>query len=104
MFLALRSEVRSLLALNNLERKFPEVLPEFTRLVASICIVPENLSLPCPERLAEKDRPIFRAAYACKAYVLLTGDLRDFGFLMNAPELASGILIQTVADFLAAIG
>ena len=97
MFLALRSEVRSLLALNNLERKFPEVLPEFTRLVASICIVPENLSLPCPERLAEKDRPIFRAAYGCKADVLLTGDLRDFGFLMNAPELASGILIQTVA-------
>jgi uncharacterized protein len=46
-------------ALRNHERKFPDVLPEFTRLVASICIVPENLSLPCPERLAEKDRPIF---------------------------------------------
>ena len=91
-------------ARRNLERKFPEVLPEFTRLVSSICIVPENLSLPCQERLAEKDRPIFRAAYGCKADVLLTGDLRDIGFLMNAPELASGILIQTVADFLAAIG
>ncbi|QPN69479.1 hypothetical protein [Synechococcus sp. CBW1108] len=94
-----REEVR-----RNLECKFPEVLPEFKRLVATICIVPENLSLPCPERLAEKDRSIFRAAYGCKADVLLTGDLRDFGFLMNAPKLASGILIQTVADFLAAIG
>ena len=104
MFKLAKSADASEEARRNLERKFPEVLPEFTRLVASICIVPENLSLPCPERLAEKDRPIFRAAYACKADVLLTGDLRDFGFLMNAPELASGILIQTVADFLAAIG
>jgi hypothetical protein len=30
--------------------------------------------------------PIVRAAHACKANVLLTGDHRDFGFLMNAPE------------------
>ena len=41
---------------------------------------------------------------ALRLMCLLTCDLRDFGFLMNAPELASGILIQTVADFLAAIG
>ena len=82
-----------MLALNNLERKFPEVLPEFTRLVSSICIVPENLSLPWPERLAEKDRPIFLATYGCKADVLLTDDLRDIGFLMNAPELANGLLV-----------
>lgn len=39
-----------------------------------------------------------------KATVLLTGDHRDFGFLMNAPELANGLLIQPVADFLAALG
>jgi hypothetical protein len=39
---------------------------------------------------------------ARKAKVLLTGDLRDFGFLMNAPELADGLLIQTVVDFLVA--
>jgi len=31
----------------------------------------------------------------------LTGDLSDFGFLMNAPEKAGGLLIQTAADFLA---
>ena len=37
-----------------------------------------------------------RAAHACKAKVLLTGDLRNFGFLMNAPELDDGLLIQTL--------
>jgi hypothetical protein len=36
--------------------------------------------------------------------VLLTGDHRDFGFLMNAPELGDVLLIQPVADFLAALG
>jgi hypothetical protein len=45
---------------------------------------------------------VYRAAHVCKAKVLLTGDLRDFGFLMNAPELADGLLIQTVVDFLVA--
>jgi hypothetical protein len=34
--------------------------------------------------------------------VFLTADLRDFGILMNAPELADGLWIQTVADFLVA--
>ena len=91
-------------ARRNIVRKFPECLPELTRLLGPIRIVPDNLSLPFPEQLAEKDRPIYRAAHACGADVLLTGDLRDFGFLMNAPELANGLLIQTVADFLAAIG
>lgn len=42
-----------------------------------------------------------RAALGCRADVLLTGDLRDFGFLMSAPEKTSGLLIQTVAAFLA---
>jgi hypothetical protein len=60
--------------------------------------------VPCPPDLAEKDWRIYRAAHACRADVLLTVDLRDFGFLMNVPELAGGLLIQTVADFLAALG
>ena len=42
---------------------------------------------------------LITAAHACKANVLLTGDHRVFGFLMNAPELANGLLIQPVADF-----
>jgi hypothetical protein len=66
--------------------------------------VADNPAIPCPADLAEKDWPIYRAAHACKATVLLTGDHRDFGFLMNAPELANGLLIQPVADFLSALG
>jgi hypothetical protein len=65
--------------------------------------VADNPAIPCPADLAEKVWPNYRA-YACKATVLLTGDHRDFGFLMNAPELANGLLIQPVADFLAALG
>jgi len=64
----------------------------------------DNPSIPCPADLAEKDWPIYRAAHACRADVFLTGDHRAFGFLMNAPELANGLLIQPVADFLAALG
>ena len=47
-----------------------------------------------------KDCPIYRAAHACRADVLLTGDIRDFRFLMNDRNKADGLLIQTVADFL----
>jgi predicted nucleic acid-binding protein len=91
-------------ARRNLERKAPVGLPEFTRQLSKIRLVADNPSIPCPAELAEKDWPIYRAAHACKASVLLTGDHRDFGFLMNAPELANGLLIQSVADFLTALG
>ena len=50
--------------------------------------------------LAAKDIPIFQAAVVCDASHLLTGDLKDFGPLMNRPEETSGILVQTVSDFL----
>ena len=79
-------------------------MSEFGRQLSKIRLVADNLSIPCPADLAEKDWPIYRAAHACKANVLLTGDRHDFGFLMNAPELADGLLIQPVADFLAALG
>ena len=91
-------------ARRNLERKAPVGLPEFTRQLSKIRLVADNPSIPCPADLAEKDWPIYRAAHACKASVLLTGDHRDFGFLMNAPELANGLLIQSVADFLTTLG
>jgi predicted nucleic acid-binding protein len=87
-------------ARRNLERTFPDCLPAFSEQCRAIRLVGDHTSVPCPPELAEKDRPIYRAAHACKAKVLLTGDLRDFGFLMNAPERADGLLIQTVADFL----
>jgi hypothetical protein len=56
--------------------------------------------MACPASLAEKDRPIDRAPHACKADVLITGDLRDFGPFMNQPQRTGGLLIQTVASFL----
>jgi len=87
-------------ARRNLERKSPDCLPEFSRQLSAIRLVADNPSIPCPVELAQKDWPIYRAAPACRANVLLTGDHRDFGFLMNAPELANGLLIQPVADFL----
>jgi predicted nucleic acid-binding protein len=57
----------------------------------------------CPVKLQEKDRPIMEAAMRCKATHLLTGDLRDFGTLMNKPRQTSGIVIQTVAEFLSSL-
>lgn len=77
---------------------------EFSHQLSKIRLVADNPSIPCPTDLAEKDWPIYRAAHTCKANVLQTGDHRDFGFLMKAPELANGLLIQPVADFLVAQG
>ena len=91
-------------ARRNLERKAPDRLSRFRQQLSAIRLVADNPAIRCPADLAEKDWPIYRAAHACKATVLLTGDHRDFGFLMNSPELANGLLIQPVADFLAALG
>jgi len=57
----------------------------------------------CPIALRDKDKPIYQAALACGATHLLTGDRRDFGPFMNAPEITGGLIIQTVADYLRAI-
>jgi hypothetical protein len=63
-----------------------------------IRIAPDPRSVTCPTGLSEKDWPIYRAAAGCRADILLTGDIKDFGFLMNDPAKTSGILIQTNAD------
>ena len=87
-------------ARRNLERKYPNGLTAFERILLDIHIIKTTSDLSCPAGLPEKDLPIYLAAHACKADVLLTGDLRDFGHLMHAPELTNGLLFQTVADFL----
>ncbi len=87
----------------NLERKSPTSLPQLGELLRHIDIVVPSLSAPCPDSLPLKDRPIFQAAHTGAATHLLTGDLKDFGQLMNFPELTFGILVQTVAEFLATI-
>lgn len=85
----------------NIARKFPACRDRLETLLNNIARVAASPEIPCPAGLAEKDEPIFRAAQGCRADVLLTGDIRDFGFLMNAPEKTRGLLIQTVAEFLA---
>lgn len=89
-------------ARRNLERKFPRSLDGLSSLLRGIQLVEHRPALRFPTALAEKDRPIFQAASACEATHLLTGDLKDFGPFMTRPEDTSGILVQTVAEFLRA--
>ena len=87
-------------ARRNLARKFPQALAPFETMLAHVTIVADDITIACPASLAEKDQPIYRAAHACRADVLLTGDLRDFGPFMNQPQPTGGLLIQTVASYL----
>jgi predicted nucleic acid-binding protein len=84
----------------NILSKYPDRGARLESLVEGLAIVADRPGIPCLEGLPAKDCPIYRAARACKADVLLTGDIRDFGFLMNNASLTEGLLIQTVADFL----
>jgi hypothetical protein len=63
--------------------------------------VPQPASLRSPVELTERDRPILLAAMAALATHLLTGDLKHFGPHMNRPAKSAGVMIQTVADYLA---
>lgn len=87
-------------ARRNLALKFPGGLEQLDAWAQGLRLSPDAADADCPEGLPDKDCPIYRAAHACRADVLLTGDLRDFGFLMNDRHKAGGLLIQTVADFL----
>jgi predicted nucleic acid-binding protein len=87
-------------ARRNLALKFPDGLPRLDALAQGLRMSPDAADTACPAGLPDKDCPIYRAAHACRADVLLTGDLRDFGFLMNGRDKAGGLLVQTVAEFL----
>lgn len=90
-------------ARRNLALKFPDGLARLGTLSKGLRTTADTASAECPAGLPNKDCPIYRAAHACQADVLLTGDVRDFGFLMNDRNMTGGLLIQTVADFLNAI-
>lgn len=90
-------------ARRNLALKFPNGLERLDALAQGLRMSPDAADADCPAGLPDKDCPIYRGAHTCRANVLLTGDLRDFGFLMNDRNKASGLLIQTVADFLNAL-
>jgi len=87
-------------ARRNLALKFPDGLKRLEALAQGLRKSPDAAGADCPAGLPDKDCPIYRAAHACRADILLTGDVRDFGFLMNDRNKAGGLLIQTVADFL----
>jgi predicted nucleic acid-binding protein len=90
-------------ARRNLARKYPDRLGRLEAMADSLRLAPDSVGEPCPPPLPDKDCPIYQAARACHANVLLTGDIRHFGFLMNAPDKTDGLLVQTVADFLAVL-
>ena len=87
-------------ARRNLEIKLPGTLSTLEAFLPAMKIVSSGEGTNCPVPLPEKDRPILEAAIRCKATHLLTGDRKHFGPFMNTPEVTSGVIIQTVAEFL----
>lgn len=87
-------------ARRNLLRKYPDFVARFETMLAALLIVPDFPSIQCPEGLVAKDQPIYRAAMGGRADRLLTGDFKDFGFLMNSPDLTGEMRVQSVAEFL----
>jgi predicted nucleic acid-binding protein len=89
-------------ARRNLALEFPDGLERLAALTQGLRMSPDAADADCPAGLPDKDCPIYRAAHACRADALLTGDLRDFGFSMNDRNKSGGLLVQTIADFLSA--
>ncbi len=87
-------------AARNLERKFPDALAPLQAALGTIEICDHRSTLDYPPGLPAKDVPIFQAALAAKATHLLTGDMKDFGPLMDQPENTFGVHVLTVARFL----
>ena len=91
-------------ARRNLEAKFPDAVGALDAVLEGIGVVATVLDVACPIALPGKDEPIFLSSVAAGCTHLLTGDLKDFGPFMNAPERTSGVTIQTVAEFLSIAG
>jgi uncharacterized protein len=88
-------------ARRNLATKAPQRMAAFEALCAVLQTVPQPATALVPLALPEKDEPIWSAALAARATHLLTGDIKDFGPHMNRPAATSGVVIQTVGDYLA---
>jgi len=95
---AAREEAERILA-----AKYTDSFPLLAALLGPITQVTVDLSAPFPGGLPAKDAVIFQAAVACRATHFLTGDLNHFGPFMNQPDMACSIIVQTVAEFLAAL-
>lgn len=90
-------------ARRNMVAKYPRYVKRFETLVEQLTEVHQPTLRPAIIDLPDKDRPIFLAACADHASHLLTGDLKHFGPYMNRPEATAGLIIQTVADYLAGL-
>jgi predicted nucleic acid-binding protein len=88
-------------ARRNIAAKYAQCLERLDELIEKVTEVPQPVPHKALIDLPEKDQPIFLAAQAAQATHLLTGDLKHFGPHMNRPKKSSGIVIQTVADYLA---
>ncbi len=87
----------------NLERKYLDFLDRLEKILETVRLVPDVPAELCHIRLPEKDRPVFASAVRCGATRFLTGDRRHFGPFMNKPKNTSGVVVQTVGDFLSEI-
>lgn len=90
-------------ARRNIAAKYPKYQSRLEVLIEKLAEVPQPAVQAIPIELPEKDRPIFLAAQAASASHLLTGDLKHFGRYMNRPDACAGIIIQTVAEYLAGL-
>ncbi len=90
-------------ARRNIEIKAPDALARFAKLIGSLTIAAQPSIPDMAIQLPEKDVPIWSAARACGATHLLTGDIEDFGRWMNRHSATGGIVVQTVAEFLASL-
>lgn len=80
-------------AQENLWRKRPSALTALEERLALVEVVEEAKPEPWMEGLLPpKDLPVFAAAVAAGARVLLTGDTRHFGPLMDRPDLPLRVL------------
>jgi len=81
----------------------PPALAELDRLLRKMEVLATPAHGFCPFPLAKKDQPLYWAAKAGKASHFLTGDIGDFGPLMNKPGKTGGIMIQTLQQFIETI-
>lgn len=90
-------------ARRNIAAKYPQCQDRLMQLAERVIEAAQPAPREVPIDLPAKDQPIFLAAQAAGATHLLTGDLKHFGPHMNRPEKSGGVVIQTVADYLAGL-
>lgn len=90
-------------ARRNIAVKYPQCAARLESLIGRLIEIGQPAPVRTTAVLPEKDQPIYLAVLAAQATHLLTGDHRHFGPHMNQPGATGGIVIQTVAEFLAGL-